>query len=136
MIDAELYKKIQDSIPILCIDVIMYDKLGRLFLQKRKESPHNHRYTFIGGRLKRRETIKECIKRQVDESGLNISNVNFRGYWDWKGIDTRQRSVSLVFDVEVEGEPKDGKFFERKLPSNIPLSVKECIFTLSKGVSL
>jgi ADP-ribose pyrophosphatase YjhB (NUDIX family) len=131
-LSATLYKKIRESVPILNIDAIMYNDEGELFLQYRKEIPHNQKWTLIGGRLRKHENIIKCLRRHIAESGLHICDIQFAGYYDWKTYDSRQHAVSLVFLTKVKGIPKTGKFFT-KYPTNMPRSVRTCTKNFNNG---
>jgi len=51
MIQENLYKKILEYLPILCVDVIIKDLNGSILLIKRNNEPLKGEWWVIGGRV-------------------------------------------------------------------------------------
>ena len=68
----KIYKKIQELIPIACVDIII--KKGEKFLLvKRKNKPAQGQWWFVGGRVMRGESLEGAAFRKVkEETGLDI----------------------------------------------------------------
>ena len=60
------YKKILSTMPILCVDLIIFFD-GKCLLLKRKIEPAKGQYWFPGGRVYKMETIKEAALRKAKE---------------------------------------------------------------------
>jgi len=60
------YKKILSTMPILCVDLIIFFD-GKCLLLKRKNEPVKGQYWFPGGRVYKMETIKETALRKAKE---------------------------------------------------------------------
>jgi len=111
LIPKSLYKQIQDSIPIVCVDAVISNSEGNLYLKKRYDEPFKNLYSVIGGRVFKEEPVYDALMRHIkDESGLEIKSSSFKGYFDAFKIDPRQRSISLVFKCVSVGKPKEVQF--------------------------
>jgi len=105
MIPAPLYKKIVESVPILCVDVILTHQ-GKYVLVKRKTEPLKDEWWIVGGRaLKGERTIDAARRKCIEEVGLNVKNLKMVGVYEdsypkssW-GVPTS--SVSIVYKGEV-----------------------------------
>jgi len=113
-----------DRVPRLCVDLLIKDKRGFVFV-KRDIPPQKGRWHMPGGMVRRHETLAASAKRLAkEETGLNIRVERLVGYIEFlheiqNGKD--RHSVSLVFLVRAEslrGLRKDSaiKFF-KKLPT-------------------
>ena len=72
-IEPRLYRKISSRIPILCVDLIITDELGKYLLVKRKNHPLRGQYWVVGGRILLGESPEEAAYRKaVEEVGLEI----------------------------------------------------------------
>jgi|TARA_Y100001937_G_C6907416_1_gene236065 colanic acid biosynthesis protein WcaH len=85
-IPQNLYDKIIDSIPIVCVDGIIENDSGVLLLLRDNE-PEKNKWWFPGGRLLKGEKLEEAIIRKVkEETGLiceviemlDITQTNFK----------------------------------------------------------
>ena len=126
MIPAKLYKKIVESVPILCVDVILVHD-GKYILVKRKTEPLKGEWWIVGGRALKGERTEESAKRKVkEELGLDVSYLEFCGVYEdhykksaW-GVPTS--SFSAVYRAEVEDyKPQPDKTIEMvKLSEELP----------------
>lgn len=63
-IEKELFDKIVNSIPLLCVDgLVIYD--GKLLLLKRANEPAFGEWWFPGGRVHLNESLQDSILRKV-----------------------------------------------------------------------
>ena len=119
LIPLKMFRKIQKLIPILCVDSIMLNSKGEIYLKKRWHPPYKGKYSIVGGRIFRGESPIEALKRHItEESGLRIQKIKFINYIDWGFMGRCQYTFSLVFMVLVKGEPKEGRFF-KDIPGTI-----------------
>ncbi len=73
MINKNLYKKIQENIPICCVDLIIKNSKGEFLLLKRKNEPAKGQWWPVGGRVKKGESLEETAKRKAkEEAGLDV----------------------------------------------------------------
>ena len=105
MIEAKLYKKIVELVPILCVDVILIYK-SKFVLVKRKDEPLKGRWWIVGGRALKDEKTLDTAKRKVlAEIGGTARNFKRIGIYEdsymksaW-GVPTS--SVSVVYLAEL-----------------------------------
>lgn len=74
-IETELYKKIVENVPIMSVDVVVFDKdLKNTLLFLRENPPAKGEFYTPGGRLYKGENFLECaIKNLKNESGIEVS---------------------------------------------------------------
>ena len=60
------YKEILSTMPILCVDLMIFFD-GKCLLLKRKNEPAKGQYWFPGGRIYKMETIKDAALRKAKE---------------------------------------------------------------------
>jgi ADP-ribose pyrophosphatase YjhB (NUDIX family) len=89
-ISDSLWKRILASIPIPCVDIIIHRGFNdgvRVLLGYRKIYPYNDCWALPGGRIIKRESLRDTADRQMTEIGLRPSSdydlvgvypVNFR----------------------------------------------------------
>lgn len=81
-IPTDFYSKIVDTIPILCVDVLIKDKDKFLFV-KREREPLKGRWWVPGGRVLKGETITAAAKRKMkEELGINVKVLEPLGYYE------------------------------------------------------
>ncbi len=126
IIPSELYKKIVESVPILCVDVILVHD-GKFILVQRTEEPLKDEWWIVGGRaLKGEKTINAAKRKVKEELGLKTTRLNLVAVYEdsyeksaW-GVPTS--SVSLVYWGEVKNyKPKPNKTIsDVKLSNYLP----------------
>lgn len=69
-IEAKLYRKILEVLPVACVDIVITN--GKKFLLvKRKNAPAKGKWCIPGGRVFKGETLQEAARRKVkEETGL------------------------------------------------------------------
>jgi len=66
LINPELYKKINETMPITAVDIILV-KDGKFLLGKRNNKPVQNKWWLPGGRILKGELLKNAVKRKVKE---------------------------------------------------------------------
>lgn len=123
MIPSTFYEKIVDLMPIASVEAMITRNQSLLFL-KRKNNPAKGEWWFPGGRIRKRETFKETLLREVgEETGLNVEIVKLVGAYN--RIFPERHDVTVVFlckclgnAVTLSGEHSEYKFF-KKTPRNV-----------------
>lgn len=105
-LEAESYKKIVESVPIVCVDIILKYR-GKYILVKRTNEPLRGRWWIIGGRQWKNENLKDTAKRKIaEESGLVPASMRISGIYEdsypKSAWGTPQHSVSIVFEAIVK----------------------------------
>lgn len=109
MIEEKLYKKILDSIPICCVDIILFHK-GKVLLAKRVNEPAKGEWWIPGGRVLKNEKLVDAAKRKaVEELGTEIIIKNLIGTYEitfvkgpFEGIKDGIHDISVNFLVELK----------------------------------
>ena len=71
-IPAEEYKKILETMPIACVDVVIAHNKKALLLC-RKNEPLKNQWCFPGGRIHKNEKLEDAVKRKaLEETGLKV----------------------------------------------------------------
>jgi 8-oxo-dGTP diphosphatase len=106
--------------PYITVDAVVIDKGKALFI-KRKNAPFLGQWALPGGFVKRGETLKEAVAREVlEETGLKVTPGKIIGiYDDPKRDPLRGHVVTIGFLCAVKGgkirpqfeEVKETKFF-------------------------
>lgn len=82
MIEEELYKKIVDSVPLLCVDVILRHK-DKYILVKRDNDPLKGFWWVCGGRVLKGESVWEASMRKVKEdTGCIVDSLELVGIYE------------------------------------------------------
>lgn len=131
-IDEKLYKKIESSIPIVTIDLlIIYN--NTLLLLKRNNEPAKDEWFTPGGRIYLGETIDEVAQRVLkEETGLTILKIEKKGVMSH--IWPNRHCITIYFRVDVENDNiimnKEHKSF--KWISNISDEIHPYVKTMIK----
>jgi colanic acid biosynthesis protein WcaH len=109
IIPIEDYKKIVEVLPILCVDVIIKNRMGEYLLIKRANEPLKDQWWVIGGRVLKGESLEQAAKRKVyEEVGLKIDDVKSMGYYEDAfetnpfGLTETLHSISVVFSTTID----------------------------------
>lgn len=129
-IPQKLYDSIKRTMPILCVDIQVFNKNGEFLLVKRKNNPLLGQYHFLGGRVIKGENLIQAVKRKAkEESGLRVSGISFVGYSDYKykTKDGLLHTPTLTFSCLGSGKVKLDKqssnfMWTKKLPKYFKLS--------------
>lgn len=70
------FRYIEKFVPIVGVNAIIVDNEGRVLVMKRNIEPAKGLYWFVGGRIKKRQSLEEALKEQIKgETGLEWSEV-------------------------------------------------------------
>ena len=110
MIEEKLYKKIQEVLPICCVDVVIFNKNKEFLLLKRRNEPVKGYWWIPGGRILKGELIeKAALRKAKEETGLDVKIKKLLGAKETifkKGIyGSAVHTVNIIFLAEV----KNGK---------------------------
>lgn len=101
-IDEPLYKKIQASIAIAAVDLLVVHQ-GRLLLMKRNNEPAKDEWFTPGGRIFFGETIDEAARRILEkETGLNPLKMEKKGVMSH--IWPNHHTVTIFYRVDVDND--------------------------------
>lgn len=114
-IPEELFNKIQNVIPIVCIDlVVVKESESLVMLFKRKIPPEVGKWVNIGGRIFKGERLDEAIQRQANyEFGTTVSVLSPYSpempiaVFSEPFCDTQKHPIALVYPVVLEGAIQD-----------------------------
>ncbi len=85
---------------ILTNMVMIYDNNNNILVQNRvaKDWPG---INFPGGHVKYDESIeKSCIREIKEETGLDISNLHFCGFYEWNIIKDHKRHLAMLYKTK------------------------------------
>lgn len=123
MIPTALYNQITKQMPITSVEAIIKKDNSLLFL-KRNNTPAKDEWWFPGGRVRKGETLKESLHREIkEETGLEIEIIRFVGVYT--RIFIERHDITLAFlckcsndKVILNNEHSKHKFFDNP-PKNI-----------------
>jgi ADP-ribose pyrophosphatase YjhB (NUDIX family) len=123
-IPEPLWRQIEDCLPITCVDVLPMQRgsgglplIARIGLIEREVVGVGRGWTLIGGRLRRGETLIRAVRRQIDETLLDVGDVETLAsepmvvaeYLPAAAPDAphdpRHHAIGLAFCVYVAGAP-------------------------------
>ena len=130
-IPPSIYKEITKRIPILCVELIIYNKDGKVLLLKRKLPPLQGSWWLPGSGVRLDEKLeKAAVRVAAEELGLKAGDLRLirqtgimqmffrRGYFE-----NPCHTVSIVFLMMLEGEREirlDFQSADYKWTSDIP----------------
>lgn len=113
LIPSELWEKILASIPIPCVDIIVYRTVNRerqVLLGYRMIPPYADCWALPGGRIVKGESLRDTANRQLREIGLRpTGNYALVGVYP---VNFRHRSdvtISLSTQLRSREEPRPTK---------------------------
>lgn len=131
MIPADFYKQIVETVPILCVDIVVRDASGKYLLVRRENEPLKNKWWVVGGRVHKGESLRQAAARKVEsETCLRVKNLQVIGYYEGKfaeqqlDIDGGIHAVSIVFSAEIEGAQSielDAQSSEWKFADRLPI---------------
>ena len=84
--------------PLLTVDAVVFDKLGRLLLIRRKNPPFQGRFALPGGFVDCGETVEAAVRRELkEETGIEADVARLVGVYSAPGRDPRRHTVSVAF---------------------------------------
>ncbi|MFH1770932.1 MAG: NUDIX domain-containing protein [archaeon] len=110
LIPEKDYKKILETMPLCCTDVIIHQN-GKVLLVKRKEEPAKNEWWVPGGRLHKNIKLEDGIKsKAVEEVGFEIKVEKILGVYEFffdKGIYPDLKTGTHGVSVCFLAKPKD-----------------------------
>lgn len=133
ILPAEEYRRVLETVPILCVDGVIVNPEGQVLLVKRRNAPLRDRWWVPGGRVLKGETLVEAFHRKMrQELGIEVRILEPIGYYEERHADDPRggpdgvHAVSVVFraeplslDVRLDEQSADWGFFDR-LPDELP----------------
>ena len=106
-IPNDLYAKIVEHMPILCVDVLVHDGKGNVLLVKRNQEPAKGKWWFVGGRVLKGERLPDCVKRKChEEVGLEVYNIQSLAthefFWGIGAQGCPTHTVPLVYSAQAD----------------------------------
>ena len=112
-IPPKLWKKILASIPIACVDVIVYRTVNRkrlVLLGYRMIPPYHDCWALPGGRMIKGESLRDTVNRQLQEIGLRpTGNYNLVGVYPVNFKHRSDITISLSTQLRSREEPRPTK---------------------------
>ncbi|MFF2487724.1 DUF4916 domain-containing protein [Microbacterium sp. NPDC058062] len=123
LLPAPLYERIEQSIPIACVDFVSFQSAPELRVGLiKRESPFGVVWCHLGGRILRGETVAQALRRHAADTlavGLVLPADPQPDYvYQWfpaeiapadgtaHGDDPRKHAIGLSFVVEMTGHPQ------------------------------
>ena len=154
IISPGLFGKMQASLPISCIDLVILRDSGNtpeVLLIRRRIKPEKGKWCLIGGRVLKDERLREAIDRQAKHE-LGVQVKILEGFdetrpfvFDAPDADPQKHSITHVYPVEiVKGElvskgPESDEtrwFPINKLPTKMGFNHREVINTIIPELKL
>ena len=143
-IPERLWKRILASIPVPCVDLIIYNRAKRetrVLLGYRKIYPYNDRWALPGGRIIKNESLRETANRQMREIDLDgTGNYRLVGVYP---VNFKRRSditICLSTRLHSEQEPRPTRELVRyawrrldNLPSRVGSNYRAMLRDFSTG---
>jgi len=107
-IERTLYDKILQVMPIPCVDLLVFDKSGRVLLLLRKNEPAAGQWWFPGGRVLFGELRCDAAKRKLEEE-CGVFSTQFQEIGTFDVLfnvapNESVHSITTLFKVLVENE--------------------------------
>ena len=106
IIEENLYKKIIQALPILCVDLLIKNEMNQYLLHHRNNEPLKGQWWVPGGRVHKLESINDAASRKCkEELGLEIKDWDYDGFYeDWYDknsfdSNTKFHGVSIVLSA-------------------------------------
>ena len=127
MIPDEEYKMMLEKLAIPCVDIVIENSEGKVLMIKRSNEPAKGQWWLPGGRIFKKETIRDAAIRKIhEEVGLELSDVIIIGAYETIfdegpfGIESGTHSVNVLvkgnvksFDnMKTNGDHSDVTFFK------------------------
>ncbi|MHA2052084.1 MAG: NUDIX domain-containing protein [Candidatus Hodarchaeales archaeon] len=99
-IEDKIYKRIQENLPIVSVDILTVHK-GKLLLLCRNNEPAKGKWWTPGGRVRKGEQLADAAIRELEEeTGLIPVNLSKKGVMShlWPNV----HFITVFFRAEVE----------------------------------
>jgi colanic acid biosynthesis protein WcaH len=127
LIPTEEYKIMLEKLAIPCVDVVVENSEGEILMIKRSNEPAKDQWWLPGGRIFKKERIKDAAIRKIrEEVGLELNNIVIVGAYETifdEGpfeIKSGTHSINILvkgnvksFDnMKTNGDHSGAKFFK------------------------
>jgi ADP-ribose pyrophosphatase YjhB (NUDIX family) len=106
-IPEKLFSQIVRVLPIVCVDLLVYNRKNEILLLERRHEPAKGEWWFPGGRVHFGETRLEAARRKLrEECGLEIHSIVETGTFDCL-LPVRKHlshGVTTVFTIVTDSE--------------------------------
>lgn len=125
MIKESLYKKIQEVLPICCVDIVILNKKKQFLLLKRNNEPAKGLWWIPGGRILKGELIEKAVLRKAkEETGLDVKIKKMMGVKETifkKGVFGKSvHTINIIFlvlakkdNVKMDKQNSEYKWFAK-----------------------
>ena len=97
LIEDELYSKIREVLPTVCVDLLVTNERKEYLLAKRTEKPAQGSWWFPGGRIRKGETWEACARRKgIEELGIDMPIGRLISVENYFADDADWHTVNLV----------------------------------------
>jgi len=124
------YKKILDTMPVACVDLLIYHD-GKVLLVLRKDEPAKNEWFVPGGRIFKNEKLEDAaIRKAFEEVGIDIKIEKQIGCFDFfaekgsfENINDGIHTISVVYlcslknpdqTIKIDSTSADAKWFDVK----------------------
>jgi colanic acid biosynthesis protein WcaH len=136
MIETDLYNKIIDVLPIICVDGFIFNDNNEVLLLKRLQYPAMNEWWVPGGRVLKNEKLINAINRKIkEEINLEFEIVNQCGITET--IFDKKHTINICYLLKLIGNnipeinysehSEYGWFNLNNLPSELNIHIKEMI---------
>jgi len=109
VLPVETYRLILDSVPILCVDLIIKNPDELILLLRRANEPLKGRWWVPGGRVHKGELLEQAVQRIArEETGLQVGLIQPVGIREYHfeespfGLTGGTHNVAIVFKCSVQ----------------------------------
>ncbi len=134
IIPLEQYKQALDTLPILCVDLLLQNKEGEYLLVYRNNEPLKGEWWVPGGRIHKTESVMVSARRKCQEElGLGISSFEVVGFLEEFfedapfGVQSGFHAVSIVLHAVIDtnkiklDQQSENWKFSKELPPRIKI---------------
>ena len=84
--------------PLLTVDCVLFDAMGRVLLIRRKHPPFEGAYALPGGFVDIGETVEAACRRELlEETGVTAGKLSLLGVYSDPARDPRGHTASVVY---------------------------------------
>ena len=131
LIEKDLYSKIREVIPTLCVDMVVTNWRNEFLLIKRTQSPAKGQWWLPGGRVFKNETLEQAVLRKAkEEIGVDVTFRDFISVEETIFKKDNVHTVNAVFHVTYYGtdinlhETHSTSVWEREIDVSPDFAVK------------
>lgn len=128
------YKKVMESMPVVCIDCLVQNDAGEFLLVKRKNEPLKDEFWVPGGRLMKHERLEDAVHRKMrEELGIDVQIIKNLGFLEEffertaQNVDGGFHAISFLYlvkplgdDIQLDLQSSDWGWFKE-----VPARLKE-----------